>query len=73
MWAFSYQDLTHELQLIGFNTDREAVQLGVSLNWEAAPQDREKWRKLAARLPLHCGACENEPHLRTSANGKDSV
>jgi hypothetical protein len=45
-------DLKRELQLIGFNTDRAAVQLGVSLSWGAAAQDREKWRKLAARLPL---------------------
>jgi hypothetical protein len=39
-----------ELQLIGFNLDRAAVQLGVSLSWGAAAQDREKWRALAARL-----------------------
>jgi hypothetical protein len=45
-------DLTRELQLIGFNTGRAAVQLGVLLSWGAAAQDREKWRKLAARLPL---------------------
>jgi hypothetical protein len=51
--AHSYgHDLTRELQLIGFNTARAAVQLGVSLSWGAAAQDREKWRKLAARLPL---------------------
>jgi hypothetical protein len=51
--AHSYgHDLTRELQLICFNTDRAAVQLGVSLSWGAAAQDREKWRKLAARLPL---------------------
>jgi hypothetical protein len=55
--AHSYgHDLTRELQLIGFNTDRAAVQLGVSLSsrlsWGAVAQDREKWRKLAARLPL---------------------
>jgi hypothetical protein len=32
--AHSYEhDLTRELQLIGFNTDRAAVQLGVSLSW----------------------------------------
>jgi hypothetical protein len=35
-------DLTRELQLIGFNTDRAAVQLGVLLSWGAAAQDREK-------------------------------
>jgi hypothetical protein len=35
--AHSYgHDLTRELQLIGFNTDRAAVQLGVSLSWGAA-------------------------------------
>jgi hypothetical protein len=45
-------DLVRELQLIGFNTDRAAVQLGVSLSWGAVTQDREKWRKLAARLLL---------------------
>jgi hypothetical protein len=45
-------DLTRELQLIGFNLDRAAVQLGVSLSWGAAAQDREKWRKLAAWLSL---------------------
>jgi hypothetical protein len=51
--AHSYgHDLTRELQLIGFNTDRAAVQLGVSPSWGAAAQeDRGKWRKLAARLP----------------------
>jgi hypothetical protein len=43
---------TRELQLIGFNTDRAAAQLGVSPSWGAAAQDKEKWRKLAARLPL---------------------
>jgi hypothetical protein len=45
-------DLTRELQLIGFNTYRAAVQLGDSLSWGAAAQDRENWRKLTARLPL---------------------
>jgi hypothetical protein len=45
-------DLTRELQLIGFNTDRAAVQRGVSPSWGGAAQDKEKWRKLAARLPL---------------------
>jgi hypothetical protein len=67
-------DLTRELQLIGFNTDRAAVQLGVSLSWGAAAQDTEKWRKLAARLPLApVRACGNETHLQTSADGTDSV
>jgi hypothetical protein len=53
--AHSYEhDLTRELQLTGFNTDRAAVQRGVSplVSWGAAAQDKEKWRKLAARLPL---------------------
>jgi hypothetical protein len=51
--AHSYgHDLTRELQLIGFNLDRAAVQLGVSPNWGCAAQNGEKWRKLAARLPL---------------------
>jgi hypothetical protein len=51
--AHSYgHDLTRDLKLIGFNLDRAAVQLGVSLSWAAAAQHREKWRKLAARLPL---------------------
>jgi hypothetical protein len=51
--AHSYgHDLTRELQLIGFNIDRVAVQRGVSPSWGAAAQDKEKWRKLAARLPL---------------------
>jgi hypothetical protein len=51
--AHSYgHDLTRELQLIGFNTDRAAVQRGVSPSWGAAAQDKEKWRKPAARLPL---------------------
>jgi hypothetical protein len=54
-------DLTRELQLIGFNTDRAAVQLGVSLSWGAAAQDREKWRKLAARLPLAPVTVETKP------------
>jgi hypothetical protein len=48
----SGHDLTRELQLIGFNTDRAAVQRGVSPSWGAAVQGKEKWRKLAARLPL---------------------
>jgi hypothetical protein len=61
-------DLTRELQLIGFNLDGPAVQLGVSLSWGAAAQDREKWRKLAARLPL--APVETNPDsVRTSANG----
>jgi hypothetical protein len=60
--AHSYgHDLTRELQLIGFNTDRAAVQLGVSLSWGAAAQDREKWCKLAARLPLAPVPVETEP------------
>ena len=60
--AYSYgHDLTRELQLIGFNTDRAAVQLGVSLSWGAAAQDREKWRKLAARLPLAPVPVETKP------------
>jgi hypothetical protein len=54
-------DLTRELQLIGFNTDRAAVQLGVSLSWGAAAQDKEKWRKLAARLPLAPVPVETKP------------
>jgi hypothetical protein len=43
-------DLTRQLQLIGFNTDRAAAQFGVSPSWGAAApdRDREKWRKLAA-------------------------
>jgi hypothetical protein len=77
--AHSYgHDLTRELQLIGFNTDRAAVQLGVSLSWGAAAQDREKWRKLAARLPLApvTVVWKRNPSpsvLRTSADGTDSV
>jgi hypothetical protein len=66
--AHSYgHGLTRELQLIGFklNVDRAAVLLGVSLSWGAAAQDRQKWRKLAARLPT-AGACGNKTHLRTS-------
>jgi hypothetical protein len=47
--------------LIGFNNDRAAVQLGVSLSWGAAAQDREKWRKLAARLPLAPVPVETKP------------
>jgi hypothetical protein len=60
--AHSYgHDLSRELQLIGFNTDRAAVQLGVSLSWGAAAQDREKWRNLAARLPLAPVPVETNP------------
>ena len=45
--AHSYgHDLTHELEQIGFNLDRAAVQLGVSQSWGAAAQDRDTWRKL---------------------------
>jgi hypothetical protein len=40
-----------ELQLIGFSTDRSAVQRGVSLSWGGGQLKTEKWRKLAARLP----------------------
>jgi hypothetical protein len=29
-------------QLIGFNTDRATVQLGISLSWGAVAQDRKK-------------------------------
>ena len=51
--AHSYgHDLTRELQLIGFNLKRAAVQLCVALSCGTAAQDREKWRKLAARLQL---------------------
>jgi hypothetical protein len=64
---FYGHDLTRELQLIGFNTDRAAVQRGVSPSWGGAAQDREKWRKLAARLPLA------PVELETSADGTDSV
>jgi hypothetical protein len=50
--AHSYgHDLTRELQLIGFNFNREAVQLGVLPSW-GLPLKTEKWRTLAARLPL---------------------
>jgi hypothetical protein len=60
--ARSYgHDLARELQLIGFNTDRAAVQLGVSLSWGAAAQDREEWRKLTARLPLASVPVETKP------------
>jgi hypothetical protein len=38
----SFTSLTRELQLIGFNTDRAAAQLGVSPNWGAAARDKEK-------------------------------
>jgi hypothetical protein len=72
--AQSYgHDLARELQLIGFNTDRAAVQRGVSPSWGAAAQDKEEWRKLAARLPL--APVEGETHFRTSvsADGADSV
>jgi hypothetical protein len=54
--AHSYgHHLTRELQLIGFNTDRAAVQLGVSLSWGAAAQDKEMAQAhstLAARCPV---------------------
>jgi hypothetical protein len=39
-------DLSRELQLIGFNMDRAAVELGVSQSWGAAAQDRGAWRML---------------------------
>jgi hypothetical protein len=63
---------SRELQrcdLIGFNLDRAAVQLGVSLSWGAAAQDREMAQ---ARRSATAGARENETHLRTSADGTDS-
>jgi hypothetical protein len=60
--AHSYgHDLTRKLQLIGFNTDRAAVHLGFSLSWGAAAQDRDKWRKLAARLQLAPVSVETKP------------
>jgi hypothetical protein len=53
--AHSYaHDLMRELQMIGFNTDRAAVQNGVSSTWGAAAQDREKIRNGAARLRRIC-------------------
>jgi hypothetical protein len=39
-------DLTRELNAIGFNLDREAVDKGVSTCWGVAAQDKETWRKL---------------------------
>jgi hypothetical protein len=66
--------LTRELQLIGFNTDRAAVQRGVSPSWGGAAQDKEKCRKLAARLPLApVGTKPNSEQAMTSADGTDSV
>jgi hypothetical protein len=62
-------DLTRELQLIGFNTDRAAVQLRVSLSLGAAAQDREKWHKLAARLPLVPVTVENPSLNKRGRNG----
>jgi hypothetical protein len=50
--SYGRHDLTRDLQLVGFNTDRADVHLGVSLSWGAAAQDREKWCKLAALLLL---------------------
>jgi hypothetical protein len=45
-----------ELQLIGFNLDRAAVQLGISPRSSrlagGLPLKTEEWRKLAALLPL---------------------
>jgi hypothetical protein len=48
------------------------VQLGVSLSWGAATQsqDREKWRKLAARLPLAPVTVETKP---ISEQARDSL
>jgi hypothetical protein len=45
----------------GAVVEAAAVQLGVSLSWGAAAQDREKWRKLAARLPLAPVPVETKP------------
>jgi hypothetical protein len=70
--ARSYgHDLKRELrQLIGFNTDRAAVQRGVSLSWGAQIKSRQ--REMAqARSSATAGACGNETHLRTSADGSD--
>jgi hypothetical protein len=68
-------DLTRELQLIGFITDRTAVQLGVSLSWGAAAQESRQREMAQARSSATAGAyhCGNETHLRTSADGTDSV
>jgi hypothetical protein len=58
--AHSYgHDLTRELQLIGSNTDRAAVQLGVSLSceWGAAAQDREMAQAFSSST---AGACPCE-------------
>jgi hypothetical protein len=50
--AHSYlHDLTRELQLIGFNTDRAAVQRGVSPSWGAAgPQLKTKRNDASSQL-----------------------
>jgi hypothetical protein len=73
--AHSYgHDLARELQLIGFNTDRAAAQLGVSPSWETAAQDKEKWRKLAARLPLAPVETKTiSEHARTERTGSLSM
>jgi hypothetical protein len=52
--AHSYgHDLTRE-QLIGFNTDRAAVQRGVSLSWGAAAKDREMAQARSSVLDSSC-------------------
>jgi ABC-type thiamine transport system ATPase subunit len=60
-----------ELQLIGFNTDRTAVQCGISPSWGAAAQDKEKWRKLAARLSL--APVETKPITAPSKRGRNRL
>jgi hypothetical protein len=59
---FYGHDLTRELQLIGFNLDRAAVQLGVSpLTWVADARDRRIREMAQARSSATAGACGNEP------------
>jgi hypothetical protein len=62
--AHSYgHDLTRELQLIGFNNDRAAAQLGVSPSSELG--GRSSSQDTQARSSATAGACGNETHLRS--------
>jgi hypothetical protein len=68
-------DLTRELNAIGFNLDREAVDKGVSTCWGVAAQDKETWRKLTRLTDVNpssnkpgrhrlCGARSTQRHYR---------
>jgi hypothetical protein len=78
--AHSYgHDLTRELQLIGFNTDRPqggraaGVPLGISLSWGAAAEDKEQWRKLAARVQYRWRLWKRNPSSKKRSGRRNGL